>query len=118
MLWAPPMATARRQGFLSRFLPAGGTGEFFDLFEQHADRTREAAQMLAAMVRQGLDPERQAERVKHTEHLGDEITHAVMRALRAHRTSFDGEDVCNGNVGSAHCGRVLRYVATAQFRGP
>jgi len=81
VLWAPPMATARRQGFLSRFLPAGGTGEFFDLFEQHADRTREAAHLLAAMVRQGLDPERQAEQVKHTEHLGDEIAHAVIERL-------------------------------------
>jgi hypothetical protein len=47
---------------------------------------------------------------------GHELTHAVMRALRDHRTSFDGEDVCHGSVGTATCGRVLRYVATATFQ--
>lgn len=47
---------------------------------------------------------------------GHEITHSVMRALREHRTSFEGEDVCHGSVGSSHCGRVLRYVATAKYR--
>jgi len=75
------MATAHRQGFLSRFLPASGSGEFFDLFEQHAERTREAAALLAQMIRQGLDPERQAELVKRAEHLGDEITHTVIERL-------------------------------------
>jgi len=75
------MATAPRRGFLSRLLPASGSGEFFDLFEQHADRTREAAHLLAAMVRDGLDPEKQAELVKRAEHLADEITHTVIERL-------------------------------------
>lgn len=46
---------------------------------------------------------------------GHEISHAVMRALREGRTAFEGEDVCHGSVGSAPCGRVLRYVATATY---
>jgi hypothetical protein len=47
---------------------------------------------------------------------GHDITHDVIRALREHRISFDGEDSCRGSVGTTHCGRVLRYVARAAFR--
>ena len=75
------MATAPRQGLLSRLLPSSGGEQFFDLFEQHAERTREAATLLAEMVRDGADPERQAELVKHAEHAGDEITHTVIERL-------------------------------------
>jgi len=75
------MATAPRQGFLSRLLPASGGEQFFDLFEQHAEQTREAAALLAAMVRDQVDPEKQAELVKAAEHAGDEITHAVIERL-------------------------------------
>jgi hypothetical protein len=76
------MATTRaRGGLLARLLPASGAGEFFDLFEQHADRTREAATLLGGMLRDGADPEWQAERVKEVEHQGDEITHTVIERL-------------------------------------
>ena len=81
LLGRPHMATAPRQGFLSRLLPASGGEQFFDLFEQHAERTREAATLLAVMVRDGADPERQAELVKLAEHAGDEITHTVIERL-------------------------------------
>ena len=75
------MATSSsRPGFLSRLMPSSGGGQFFDLFEQHADRTREAASLLAAMLR-GAEPARQAERVKKAEHEGDEITHTVIERL-------------------------------------
>jgi predicted phosphate transport protein (TIGR00153 family) len=75
------MATSSsRPGFLSRLMPSSGGAQFFDLFEQHADRTREAASLLAAMLR-GAEPARQAERVKKVEHEGDEITHAVIERL-------------------------------------
>ena len=57
------MATgAPRQGFLSRLLPASGSEQFFDLLEQHADRTREAAALLAEMLEKQVDPAQQAER--------------------------------------------------------
>jgi hypothetical protein len=76
------MATSTpRPGLLSRLLPASGSGPFFDLFEQHADHTREAAGLLAAMLRDGADPERQAELVKAVEHQGDEVTHTVIERL-------------------------------------
>src|SRR5438874_8423441 len=79
---AAEMATgAPRQGFLSRLLPASGSEQFFDLLEQHADRTREAAALLAEMLEKQVDPAQQAERVKAVEHQGDEITHAVIERL-------------------------------------
>ncbi len=48
---------------------------------------------------------------------GHEITSPIMRALRERRTSFTGDDVCHGSVGSQHCGRMLRFVVSASFRG-
>ena len=46
---------------------------------------------------------------------GFDLTSEVMRALKAQRTVFDGEAACSGSVGSAACGRVLRYVARARY---
>ena len=77
----PRMATAPRQGFFARLLPASGGEQFFDLFEQHAERSREAAVLLGGMLRDGIDQEQQAARVKAVEHEGDEITHAVIERL-------------------------------------
>ncbi len=77
----PRMATAPRQGFFARLLPASGGEQFFDLFEQHAERSREAAVLLGGMLRDCADQERQAARVKSVEHEGDEITHAVIERL-------------------------------------
>ncbi len=88
------MATAPRQGFLARLIPRGGGEQFFDLFEQHADCTREAAGLLAAMVRDAVDPKRQAELVKNAEHAGDEITHAVIERLhQTFITPIDRADI-------------------------
>src|SRR5439155_11654270 len=76
----PRMATARRQNFISRLLPTTGE-QFFDLFEQHAERTREAAGLLAAVLREGAEAQEHAKLVKAVEHAGDEITHAVIERL-------------------------------------
>lgn len=46
---------------------------------------------------------------------GHDLTHAVMRELRGYQSLFAGEDVCTGMVGSAPCGRVVRYVARAAY---
>ena len=90
----PPMATDERKGLFARLIPGGEGGQFFDLFEQHADRTREAAELLAAMVREGGDPERQAARVKDVEHQGDEITHTVIERLhQTFITPMDRDDI-------------------------
>ena len=48
---------------------------------------------------------------------GHDVTHMIMRALQHGDTRFDGEDTCQGSVGTATCGRVLRYVGIATYRG-
>jgi predicted phosphate transport protein (TIGR00153 family) len=75
-------------------LPASGGGPFFELFEQHADRTRQAAELLAMMFREGAPAEAQAQRVKDVEHQGDEITHTVIEKLhQTFITPIDREDI-------------------------
>ena len=44
-----------------------------------------------------------------------DLTDTVMRALRAHETSFRGTDECLGMVGESRCGRVLHFEATAEY---
>ena len=46
---------------------------------------------------------------------GHDITGSVLAALRGGATRFEGEDECCGHVGSASCGRVLRYVLIATY---
>jgi predicted phosphate transport protein (TIGR00153 family) len=89
------MATGTpRQGFWARLIPGSGGGEFFDLIEQHAARTREAAALLVTMLREGGDFERRAEQVKDVEHQGDEITHTVIERLhQTFITPMDRDDM-------------------------
>lgn len=89
------MATSTpRPGLFARLLPASGGGQFFDLFEQHAQRTRGAAGLLVQMVREPCDLEQMAERVKGVEHLGDEITHTVIERLhQTFITPMDRDDI-------------------------
>jgi hypothetical protein len=46
---------------------------------------------------------------------GHDVTYTIMRALRAGETRFEGQDVCNGSVGTGQCSRVLRFVAVATY---
>ncbi len=46
---------------------------------------------------------------------GHDITHMVLRSLRAGEPVFEGEDVCNGSQGSGQCSRVLHYMAKATY---
>jgi hypothetical protein len=46
---------------------------------------------------------------------GHDITHLVLRSLRAGETTFEGQDVCAGLQGSTQCSRVMHYVATATY---
>ena len=89
------MATSSpRGGFLARLLPASGGAQFFELFERHADRSKEAAAILVEMLRQGKDMEKEAERIKAAEHQGDEITHTVIERLhQTFITPIDREDM-------------------------
>jgi hypothetical protein len=47
---------------------------------------------------------------------GHDITNQVLSALRARQTRFEGEDACNGALGSATCQRVLHFVGVATYR--
>jgi uncharacterized protein len=67
----------------SRFFPSEGK-QFFDLFEQHAQKTLEGAKLLHAMVSAPHDTAEQARRIKEVEHEGDVITHTAVEIL--HKT--------------------------------
>lgn len=47
---------------------------------------------------------------------GHDITRAVMNELERGSKKFEGDDVCHGSIGSTTCQRVLRFVATAEFK--
>jgi hypothetical protein len=47
---------------------------------------------------------------------GYDISSVLLRGLRDGRTEIRGEDTCHGNVGTADCGRVLRFAAFAEYR--
>jgi hypothetical protein len=49
-------------------------------------------------------------------HGGHDITGAVMRALSARRTEFDGSDDCRGDIGNSSCHRVMLFSARARYR--
>jgi uncharacterized protein len=67
---------------------------FFDLFERASDNIVKAAELLLAMVASYDDPETRAAAIKDREHVGDEITHTIMRSLNASFvTPFDREDI-------------------------
>ena len=86
------MAVTERQGFLARLLPASGAGVFFELFEQHADRTREAARLLAAMFREGASAEQQAGALRSAESLAAAEAVEVDAHLGVQTEVFDGRD--------------------------
>ena len=46
---------------------------------------------------------------------GHDVTYAVMRALRASETRFEGQDLCAGSVGTGQCPRVLHFVGIATY---
>lgn len=46
---------------------------------------------------------------------GHDLTFEVMIHLRQRRRSFVGQDRCSGYVGDRPCGRVLEFVAHADF---
>ena len=46
---------------------------------------------------------------------GHDVTHAILRGLRAGQPRFDGEDTCVGSLGSGQCSRTLHFVAIATY---
>lgn len=47
---------------------------------------------------------------------GHDITHVVMRGLREGRAETRGEDTCHGQLGTADCGRIVRFTVFATYR--
>jgi hypothetical protein len=46
-----------------------------------------------------------------------DLTGTIMRALRAHQTSFQGSEPCMGTVGTSQCDRVLHFDGVAEYVG-
>jgi predicted phosphate transport protein (TIGR00153 family) len=67
---------------------------FFELFDNAAANTAEAARLLLKLFTDFHDPEAASAEIRQREHEGDEITHQVMRALNTtFVTPFDREDI-------------------------
>jgi hypothetical protein len=49
---------------------------------------------------------------------GHDISSQLIRGLKDRRAEIRGEDACYGSVGSAECGRILRFHAFAQYTEP
>jgi hypothetical protein len=47
---------------------------------------------------------------------GHDVTDSVMRALVRRETAFEGDDHCQGSLGSSFCTRVLHYDAVASYK--
>jgi hypothetical protein len=52
----------------------------------------------------------------HCKEGGHDVTREVISALRSRTLRFEGEDACQGTVGSANCERILRYIGVATYR--
>lgn len=46
---------------------------------------------------------------------GHELTRELLEPLRRGVTELEVEDSCNGSIGSATCGRIMRVVAKATY---
>jgi uncharacterized protein len=77
-----------------RLRVVSGEKTFFDLFEQLADKVKEGAEELLALLKDYGNLDRRATRVLDIEHEGDEITHIVMQRLNTtFITPLDREDI-------------------------
>ena len=47
---------------------------------------------------------------------GHDLTWDIMRALKSSMPRFEGEHTCDGQLGTATCGRVMHYVGIAEYR--
>src|SRR3712207_5415659 len=77
---------------LARFLPRDE--QFFDQFEDASANAAEVTKVLASVVANGTDREREIRLLRDLEHRGDEITHRVFSALNStFVTPLDREDI-------------------------
>jgi uncharacterized protein len=77
---------------LARFLPRDE--QFFDFFGDAATNAAEVAAVLAKIVENGVDRDRNVRLLRDLEHRGDEITHRIFSALNStFVTPLDREDI-------------------------
>jgi uncharacterized protein Yka (UPF0111/DUF47 family) len=77
---------------LARFLPKDE--HFFSHFKDAADNAAECARVLAEVVDNGVDTDRNVRRLRDLEHQGDEISHRIFDALNStFVTPLDREDI-------------------------
>src|SRR5688572_24279718 len=69
-------------------------GEFFTLFEQHAQNAVEAAEALAKLLADFTDVENKVRNIHAIEHHGDKLNHEIIRRLNeTFVTPLDREDI-------------------------
>lgn len=67
---------------------------FFDMFQKAAHNMIEGSRQLKDMMEHFHDPIAQAEAIKHVEHIGDTITHDIVKKLnQTFITPIDREDI-------------------------
>ncbi len=67
---------------------------FFDLFVESAENIRVTAELLKDLLTDYTDVEMKARRIQEREHMGDEITHSIIRRLNTtFITPMDREDI-------------------------
>jgi predicted phosphate transport protein (TIGR00153 family) len=88
-----PLAAPRRNAVRFRLTPHA-TG-FYDLFTRSADNLVAGVELLKELLGASLDERAGiAARMRDTEHVGDEVTHEIMRAINStFVTPFDREDI-------------------------
>ncbi len=69
-------------------------GNFFDLFNRHADRIVEGSRSLALMITTFTDVEKHAQAIDAAEHAADKLTHETITLLhKTFITPFDREQI-------------------------
>jgi uncharacterized protein len=77
-----------------RFIPR--EAKFFDMFAEMSENMTEAAKVLTHVLNSANGPEIQegVKKIKEYEHIGDDMTHAVLKKLnQTFITPFDREDI-------------------------
>src|ERR1035437_7296462 len=79
-------------GLLGKILPREKS--FFKMFNQQAENVEAGAIAMVEMLEQFEDPAAGADKVESYEHIGDTITHNILRRLiQTFITPFDRDDI-------------------------
>jgi uncharacterized protein len=97
---------------MARFLPR--QSRFFELFAEMAENLKVGARQLCDLLQDYSDVSSRVQKIKATEHKGDEITHALFIKLNSSFiTPFDREDI---HLLASSLDDVLDYINAAASR--